>query len=87
MLYEVITLKEQGFEVVPQAEVQGLMKSQGIKTLDAKSVRDLTLLAKAQSAVYGSFTQLGDTLSLDARVADAFGNRPERSIYVTKQGP
>jgi len=79
-------LKEQGFEVVPQAEVQGLMKSQGIKTLDAKSVRDLTLLAKAQSAVYGSFTQLGDTLSLDARVADAFGNRPERSIYVTKQG-
>lgn len=79
-------LKEQGLDVVPQSEVQGLMKAQGVKALDAKSVRELTLLAKAQSAVYGSFTQLGDTLSLDARVADAFGDRAERSVYVTKQG-
>lgn len=79
-------LKEQGFDVVPQAEVQGLMKSQGVKAMDAKAVRELTLLAKAQSAVYGSFTQLGESLSLDARIADAFGNKPERSVFVTKQG-
>ncbi len=79
-------LKEQGFDVVPQAEVQGLMKSHGVKTVDAKSVRELTLLAKTQSAVYGSLTQLGDAISLDARIADAFGNKPERSVFVTKQG-
>ncbi|EPR37475.1 Outer membrane protein assembly factor yaeT [Desulfovibrio sp. X2] len=79
-------LKEQGFEVVSQDETANLVKSKGATTFDDKTIRELTLLAKAQDAVYGTFSQIGDTLNLDLRIVDGFGAKPDQTVSVTKKG-
>lgn len=79
-------LRDAGFTVIDQDAVEQAMESKGIRSLDLKSAKEVALLAQATFAVYGSFSQVGETLSLDARLVDAFGIRPTVPIYVTKEG-
>ncbi|MFV0422907.1 outer membrane protein assembly factor BamA [Oleidesulfovibrio sp.] len=79
-------LVAQGFSVVPREEVQKLLAEQGLKTLDLASVRDLSLLARANYALYGSFTQLGESISLDARLVEALGVQPAKPLFIQKEG-
>lgn len=79
-------LKEEGFSVVPTDEMETLLKDKGVDFLDLRTARDLALLSKAGYAVYGSLSQVGETLSLDARLVDAFGLRPDKPLFVVKKG-
>ena len=79
-------LREAGFDVVGKADIESFIQERGITTLDLTSARNLAVLTKSNFAVYGSFSQIGDSLSIDARLVDAFGLQPARPLHVTRDG-
>ena len=79
-------LRQADLAVVDPAEVLRVIENQGITTLDADSAREVALLVGAGYALYGSFNQLGETLTLDARLVEAFGLAPSVPLSVSKQG-
>lgn len=79
-------LREKGFQVGPHETILKLIESENVSYLDVATVRDLSLLAEANVGVYGSFSQVGETLSIDARVVDAFGQRPPKPVFVVREG-
>lgn len=87
-LPELITdrLREAGFQVVDPAEVGRIIDEKGISNITAKSAREVALLTGAGYAVFGSLTQIGDDLSLDTRLVDAYGSAPGKKISVDKEG-
>ncbi len=87
-LPELITdrLREAGFQVVDSAEVRRIIDEKGITSINTKTARELALLSGAGFSVYGSLNQIGDDLTLDARLVDAFGTTPGKKISVNKEG-
>ena len=79
-------LAKQGFSTVPPEKIRQILADQHIDFLDLKTAKDVALLAGAKYAVYGSFSQVGQTLSLDARLVDAFGLKPPKPLLVVKEG-
>lgn len=79
-------LREAGFEVVDNEEIARLVGEKGISSIDVRSARELALLTGAGFSVYGSLNQIGDDLTLDARLVDAYGNSPGKKMSVTKEG-
>ncbi len=79
-------LRESGFQVISQEKTNKEIKDQDIKTLELSSVKDLSLLAGAQYAVYGSLSKVGKTISIDARLVEAFGLKPPKALFVVKEG-
>ncbi|MFW6323708.1 MAG: outer membrane protein assembly factor BamA [Desulfovibrionales bacterium] len=79
-------LRSAGFEVQDLEETNRLIQEQGVEFLDLQTVKDLTLLSKAQYGLYGSFSQVGETISLDARLVEAFGLKEPQALFVVKEG-
>lgn len=79
-------LREAGFEVVDPAEVKRLVDEKGYSSFNTKSARELALLSGAGFSVYGSLNQIGDNLTLDSRLVDAYGTNPGKKMSVTKEG-
>ncbi len=79
-------LKAQGLRVVTQDQVDALLARHGVQVLDVGVVADLARRAGARFAVYGAFSQVGDAISVDARVVDATGAKPPRPVVVSKSG-
>ncbi|GAB6177828.1 outer membrane protein assembly factor BamA [Desulfobaculum senezii] len=79
-------LKAFGFEVVGHDDMYSLLEENDIDYLDIASAKDLALLAGANYAVYGSFNQVGETLSLDVRLVEAFGLKQAKPLFVVKEG-
>lgn len=79
-------LREAGFEVVDPAEVGRLIDEKGISNFNTKTAREMALLSGAGFSVYGSLNQIGDNLTLDARLVDAYGTTPGKKLSVTKEG-
>lgn len=79
-------LREMGFQVVSQEEVGELIAKRKVAHVDLAVARDLAVAGSAQFAVYGSLSQVGQTISLDVRVVDATGIKPVKALYVTKEG-
>lgn len=79
-------LREAGFRVVGQERVMQLMDEQGYEYLDIQGAKDMALLAGAGYSVYGSFSQIGEDLSLDVRLVEAFGLKPAIPLFVSKKG-
>ncbi|MCJ2163991.1 MULTISPECIES: outer membrane protein assembly factor BamA [unclassified Pseudodesulfovibrio] len=79
-------LREAGFKVIEPEEIRRLVGEKGITQFEPKSARELALLSGAEFSVYGSLNQLGDNLTLDARLIDAYANTPGKKISVTKEG-
>ncbi|MFH1915299.1 MAG: outer membrane protein assembly factor BamA [Pseudomonadota bacterium] len=79
-------LREVGFGVVDAAEVRRVLHDKNITTVTAASAREVALLTGAGFAVFGAMNQIGDAISLDARLADAYGSDAGKSISVTKDG-
>ncbi|MBG0777091.1 MAG: outer membrane protein assembly factor BamA [Desulfovibrionaceae bacterium] len=79
-------LTELGFAPVPQERLLSLLTQQNVEFLDLAVAKDMALLSGAAYAVYGSFSQVGETLSLDVRLVDAFGVKPAKPIFVVKEG-
>ncbi|MCG8533378.1 MAG: outer membrane protein assembly factor BamA [Desulfovibrionales bacterium] len=74
------------FVVVPQEERDRLLAENSVTELNIAIVRDLSLLADADYAVYGSFTQVGEQISIDARLVEAYGLQPAKPIYINRTG-
>ncbi len=79
-------LASKGFAVVPRAQVMELIQQQGVTELSIATVRDLSVLAGASYAIYGSFNQVGNNISIDARIVEAYGLQPAKPVYIAKQG-
>ncbi len=79
-------LRQQGIDVVAHSEVKRLLREQNIQHLDGIVVRDLALLGRADYSLYGSFSQVGNAISIDARLVEAYGLRSPKPLYVTKKG-
>jgi outer membrane protein insertion porin family len=79
-------LRDAGFNVVAAEIVDQALQKKAAQTLDLKTAKDLALLTGANYAVYGALNQLGESLSLDARVVEAFDARPPAQLFVSKDG-
>ena len=79
-------LRDAGFEVIDPAEINRLMDEKGISRIDTQSARELGLLSGAGFSIFGSLNQIGDDLTLDARLVDSYGNSPGKKLSVTKEG-
>ena len=79
-------LRAAGFQVQTAEQTIQLMRIQGLTQLDLASARDMALLSGSAYSVYGSFSQIGESLSLDVRLVEAFGLKPAKSFFVVRQG-
>jgi len=75
-----------GLEVIPQDETMRLLQEQQVEFLDLGVARDMALLAGAGYAVYGSFSQVGESISIDTRLVEAYGVREPKPFFVVKEG-
>jgi outer membrane protein insertion porin family len=75
-----------GFEVVSEEETMRLLQEQQIEYLDLNVAKDMALLAGAGHAVYGSFSQVGESISLDSRLVEAYGVTEPKPFFVVKEG-
>ncbi|WP_167590493.1 outer membrane protein assembly factor BamA [Oceanidesulfovibrio indonesiensis] len=80
------SLGEQGFNAVSQDRVRTLIREQNVTFLDLATARTLAQAAGAQYAVYGSFSQIGESISLDVRLVNVEGTRPATPLYVSQTG-
>ncbi|NDV28501.1 outer membrane protein assembly factor BamA [Desulfovibrio sp. JC010] len=79
-------LREVGFRVVDQKKVMQLVDEQGFEYLNIQAAKDMALLAGSGYSIYGSFSQIGEDLSLDVRLVEAFGMKPAVPLFVSKKG-
>jgi outer membrane protein insertion porin family len=77
-------LRELGFMVQPFEATLDLIREQRVQFLDHQTVRDLTLLSRGQYGIYGSFSQIGESISLDVRLVEAFGTQESKALYISK---
>ena len=73
-------LAAKNFSIVPNEELEALLAQNSVTELNISIVRDLSLLSNADYAVYGSFTPVGEQLSIDARLVEAYGLQPAKPI-------
>jgi len=79
-------LTSMGFDVVPQEQTMRVLQEQQVEYLDLNVAKDMALLSGAAYAVYGSFSQVGETISLDTRLVEAYGIHDPKPFYVVKEG-
>lgn len=79
-------LRARGFEVHPGDQTLQLLRDQELTQMDLRSAQNMALLSGSAYSVYGSFSQVGESLSLDVRLVEAFGLKPVQSFYVVQQG-
>lgn len=79
-------LRQAGFTVVEESALKRQIANRKVQFLDLKTARELAVLTKANYAIYGSFSQAGESLSLDVRLVEAFGQEPARPLFVSKKG-
>lgn len=79
-------LRDAGFELVDSAAVDQAMAAQGVTSLDIENARQVAVASGASYALYGTFSQLGEALSLEARFVEAFGLEPALPVFSNKEG-
>lgn len=80
------SLGEQGFKTVSQDRVRQLIKEQNVSFLDLATARSLATASGAKYAVYGSFSQIGESISLDVRLVSVDSDKPATPLYVSQTG-
>lgn len=79
-------LAESGFKVADQKQVKKFIADQAVMEVNREGAQQLALLLNSGFAIYGDFSQFGDTFIIDAKVVDAFGDKDPVSIQVQKSG-
>jgi len=79
-------LSEAGFDVVPQADVKKILEERGVSSVSLKAAREVAQALGAGFSVYGVLNQLGETISLDAKIVDSFNDAPAHKVTVSKKG-
>ena len=73
----------QGIPVVPEQQVIDLLRRERITTFNLQVVRSLAKRLGASAAIYGSYSQVGDSFSIDSRYVEADSERV-RPFYVER---
>ncbi|NLW80211.1 MAG: outer membrane protein assembly factor BamA [Desulfovibrionales bacterium] len=79
-------LVSMGLEVLPPEQAVKLLQEHRVEFLDLAVAKEMALLAGAGYAVYGSFSQVGETISLDTRLVEAYGIKEPKPFFVVKEG-
>ncbi|MDQ7032590.1 MAG: outer membrane protein assembly factor BamA [Desulfonauticus sp.] len=79
-------LEKKGFKVIDLKTVDNLLEKENINYLDIDTVKDLSLLLNASYGLYGSFNKVGQTISIDTRLVDAYGTQSPKAFFVVKKG-
>lgn len=77
-------LAARGIAVVPEREASARMRRDRITTLDIATARSLARSLGATAAVYGSYSQVGNAFSIDARYVEIGGDGLVRPLFVEK---
>ncbi|MFP4397982.1 MAG: outer membrane protein assembly factor BamA [Desulfonatronovibrio sp.] len=80
------SLEGKGLEVVDLDKIRSIISSEDITMLNIEESRKVALMAESRYAVYGSFSTAGDSISIDARLVDAFGEKETVPFYIAKEG-
>lgn len=76
-------LEQLGLQVIPLQDTRKLLEQEDIRELDLQTAQDLAQEAGADFAVYGNVNQVGQQLSLDARLVDSEQLDLTRPIFVS----
>ncbi|WP_027178186.1 outer membrane protein assembly factor BamA [Maridesulfovibrio bastinii] len=79
-------LSEVGFKVAPHDRVSQIIDKQGYEYLDISAAKEVALLSNSGYSIYGSFNKVGDEISLDVRLVEAFGLKPVVPLFVSRKG-
>ena len=79
-------LREAGFTVIGKDALATALASKGLNASDPAAAKEAALLTNAGYAITGSFSKLGETLSIDARVIDPFGLKPPMPVFTSREG-
>ena len=79
-------LREAGFEIVAPEETVRLIQEKGVAEITPAAARELSRLTGAGFSIHGSLNQIGDNLTIDARLVDAFAGDAGKKISVSEQG-
>ncbi|PKN08513.1 MAG: outer membrane protein assembly factor BamA [Deltaproteobacteria bacterium HGW-Deltaproteobacteria-8] len=79
-------LREAGFTIIDKEAVAKALASKGLSASDPSAAKEAALLTRAGYAVTGSFSKLGETLSIDARIIDPFGIKPPVPVFTSREG-
>lgn len=79
-------LSEAGFQLVGADAVAKALADSGATSLNLDQARQLALATGANYALYGTFSQLGEALSLEAQFVDAFGLDSAVPVFSNKDG-
>ncbi|MDL2209453.1 outer membrane protein assembly factor BamA [Desulfovibrio sp. OttesenSCG-928-O18] len=77
-------LAARGIAVVPEREASARMRRDRITTLDLSTARTLAKNLGATAAVYGSYSQVGNAFSIDARYVELGEDGLVRPMFVEK---
>ncbi|MFO7728582.1 MAG: outer membrane protein assembly factor BamA, partial [Desulfonatronovibrio sp.] len=80
------SLESKGLEVVDLDRIRSIISSEDITRLNIEESGKVALQAESRYAVYGSFSTVDESISLDARLVDAFGEKETVPFYVVKEG-
>ncbi len=83
MLTEILDAK--GVDMISPETGPTLIYREGITHLDVDAAKRLTLEAEGRYAVYGTFTQAEDYISLEAHLVDGLGEREPASFHVVQE--
>lgn len=76
--------KAAGYALTDSAETRAAAARLGV--MDAAKAREVARAMGATHAIYGSFSQVGESLSVDAKLVDAGAQSPVLPVTVVKQG-
>jgi outer membrane protein insertion porin family len=80
------SLRTAGFTVIGREAVDKALASKGLSAGAPNAAKEAALITGATYMVTGSFSQLGETLSLDARVVDPFGLKQPVPVSSSRDG-
>lgn len=79
-------LREKGFDILSKKDTYQLLQTEKIQMLDLSTVKNLAILADVDYALYGSFSQAGQSISLDVRLVKPYQPMSTKALYVSKKG-
>jgi len=79
-------LRDAGFTVIDKEAVAKALAAKGLSAADPSAAKEAALLNNAGYAITGSFSKLGETLSIDARILDPFGIKPPVPVFASREG-
>ncbi len=79
-------LSARGIPVLPPERTQQIIREHGIDTANLSSIRAFGQKVGASHVIYGTFNQLGEDISIDARLLKVAGSGEPQPIFIERSG-